>query len=412
MEINIKNQWGIIDGINKGEAKNNSKKFWDNIENGQTLYLPNGTYEFNMIYLRGKDNVELYGEVDANGNLMTTIRFIPVTQTPGEEQFNQHTFLKLDESDSFNIHDLIFDGREAVYEGGVMSENKDATNGILKNLEIRDAFNVSCVIGGLGTQNVTVEDCTVYGQRGWSGDAKAMFLAGDFAEDITFKNCKTYSKSYYNPTTDYSPADHFDSDNGRNIEYHNCVADGTGTPDTRRGVGFWNEAYNENEYHETSSVYYDCTAIKTDGGLAGTENSDVVAHNFTFIECSYTGWAAWARCCGNFELYDSLFDGCASIDGHGEKRGGIAIEGAPYEKFIKIKRNRFINTPIDDPNYDNISLYSPQFNNGVIEIIDNTFDDNVTAITHSNAENPVYVYWNLFEDFSTLHKNEPSTNYI
>lgn len=402
--INIVEDWGIStenylrqDSCNSNDlAIQNSCIFNNNIDNGQELYLPAGTYLFNRIEFKDVDNVEFYGESN------TIIKF----------NNKNHNVFEINNADNFNIHDLIIDGSNTEPDGGIWATG-GATNGVLKNLEIRDAFNVSCVIGGHGTHDVTVEDCTVYGQRGWSGNAKAMFLAGDFAEEITFKNCKTYSKSYYKPSTDYSPADHFDSDNGRNIEYHNCIADGTGTPNTRRGVGFWNEAYNDHEYHETSSTYYNCTAIKTDGGLAGTENSDVVAHNFTFIECSYTGWAVWARGLGNFELYDSLFDGCFSIGPYGIKRGGFIIEGAPDGKFIKFKRNKFINTPPGLPHYDNINLYCPEDYTGDIEIFDNTFDANVTANTGSHAKNPVYVYWNIFEGSdSDLLKHESYTDYV
>lgn len=397
MPIDI-TSWGISES---NSAVSNSKDFNDNIASGQTLYLPEGTYKFNMLYISGKNNVEFYGDPN------TIIKFKDT-----DPQNNQA--LQIKNADNFNVHDLKFDGREAINQGGVwVFEN--STNGILKNLEIRDAAHLSCVIEGQGTQNVTVEDCIVYGQRMWDiTKSKAMILAGGYAEYITFKNCKTYSKSYYNPNTDYSPADHFDSDNGRNIEYHNCVADGTGTPNTRRGVGFWNEAGGENsEDHETSSTYYTCTAIKTGGGLAASENSDVEAHNFTFDHCSSDGWTAWARCCGNFELYDSLFDGCDSIGPSGIRRGGFVIEGAPSGKFIKFKRNKFINTPEGPPHYDNINLYSNVELVGDIEIIDNTFDDNVTANSSSIAKNTVYVHWNIFEGSdSDLLKHESQTNYI
>lgn len=421
--------WGISEN---NTALDNTCIWLDNypsnVSNGDTLCLSKGIYPFNMIYMRNRDDVIFHGDADDNGDPITVIKFEAITGKvkdchcenvdpcpEGSVQWNPiQTFLRTGNMSGFELRDLAFDGRKAEKHGGIWIE-AGSHNSLLNNIHVRDPFNAGITVGSQSNtnpgnvSNITVEDCNVYGQRNWNGDAKAMFLAGGYADGVTFKICKTYSKSYYKPDTDYSPADHFDSDNGRNIEYHNCVADGEGSSG---GVGFWNEA-GPQEDHYSSSTYYNCTAFKTNGGLGSAENSDVKAFNFTFKECSGGGWAAWARCCGNFELYDSLFDGCASIGPHGIKRGGFTIEGAPSGKFIKFKRNTFINTPEGSPNYDNINLYSNEAHTGEIEIIDNTFDDNVTANRDSIAENTVSVHWNIFNGSdSDLLKHENDTNYI
>lgn len=439
MTINIKTEWGIVEnnGDDKDVALQNTCIWLDNypsnVSNGNTLYLPEGIYPFNMIYMRNRDNVIFQGDIDNNGDPITVIKFIAIgggniehcgrsPNWPGNT-----AFLRTGNMSGFEIRDLAFDGSHKNIEshGGIWIE-AGSHNSLLNNIHVRDPFNAGITVGSQSNttpgnvSGITVEDCKVYGQRNWDvNTAKAMFIAGGYAENIIFKNCKTFSKSYYNPNTEYSPADHFDSDNGRNIEYHNCVADGSGTVNNdqnRKGVGFWNEAGPQQD-HETSSTYHDCKAIKTGGGLGSVENSDVIAHNFNFDDCSSDGWAAWARCCGNFELYDSLFDGCASIGQWGIKRGGFTIEGAPKGKSIKFKRNKFINTPEGLPHYDNINLFSgdtePEPHDGDIEIIDNTFDDNVTANPNSEAKNTVYVHWNIFEGSdSDLLKHESQTNYI
>lgn len=427
MAIDI-TSWGIDEN---NSAIDNSCAFKTNYEdlNGPAeLWLPAGIYEFNMMYFIDKDDIEFYGDTNSSGELSTTIKFkAPKPSNSQTKKWcqgsnkvwnNSHCYLEIADADNFNIHDLAFNGLDGGdREAGVWAKD-GATNGTLKNLLVYDAANVSLVIGGGSNTNpahhINVEDCSVYGQRQWDvNNSKAMIIAGGYGYNITFRNCETYSVSPYNNDF-YSPADHFDTDNGTNVEYHNCTADGSGTVNNsqgRKGAGFWNEAGPQSD-HETSSTYYDCTAIETGGGLAGVENSDVEAHNFTFDDCSYYGWAAWARCCGNFELYDSLFDGCAGIGQYGIKRGGFTIEGAPKGKTIKFKRNEFINTPQGFPHYDNINFYSGDEHAGVIEIIDNTFDDNVIANTNSMAKNTVYLYGNTFNGSdSELVKNEGTTNY-
>src|SRR5699024_12835266 len=100
-------------------------------------------------------------------------------------------------------------------------------------------------------------------------NAKAMFLAGENAEHITFENCKTLSRS--KDGTKHSKADHFDSDNARYIQYVNCVANGEGSVG---GAGFWNEVQGSGE---TISSYYGCTIYIKHRRLLISINSNIRA---------------------------------------------------------------------------------------------------------------------------------------
>lgn len=119
MAIDI-TSWGISIGNN---ASTNTDKWNQNIQSGQEVYLPadpgGNPYMFNKINIVGIDNVTFYGDPDSNGNL-PVIKF-------GDDR----NLLKIENADSFNIHDLIFDGRLANNEGGVWAKD-GATNGILK----------------------------------------------------------------------------------------------------------------------------------------------------------------------------------------------------------------------------------------------------------------------------------------
>lgn len=328
--INIVDEWGIS---SDNSAESNSLKFNTNIESGQKLYLPTGIYLFGYMAIFGKRDIEFFGGGD------TEIKFC-----------GGHSYLGIANSRRFAIYDLIFDGSKSDFEGGVWVEDGNV-NGLLKNLSVYDAHSVSCVIGNRSkfnpTYDIFVEDCDVFGQRNWDGNAKAMFLAGGYSYNVTFDNCRTHSLS---PRTGlYSPADHFDTDNADAI-YLGCVADGRAyNGDGRRGVGFWNEAGGPNSPdHETHSIYRNCVTIETRGGLGVGENSTVVAHNFVFSNSSKMGWAVWSL--GNkakTELHNSLFDGSYSKRGYQE--GGVQVRSGT----VLLKNNEFKNMG----GY-NVSLYS------------------------------------------------------
>lgn len=253
-----------------------------------------------------------------------------------------------------------------------------------------DAEGVSLVVGNKTKSNpahhVDVEDCTVYGQRMWGGNEKAMILAGGYGHDIKFKNCNTYSVSPNNNDF-YSPADHYDTDNATNVEYHNCTANGSGTVNNsqnRKGKGFWNEAGGPNSPdHETSATYYNCEAIQTGGGLGVTENSSVEAHNFNFNNCGPFGWAA--RCQGfdaNFEIYDSTFDDCD--EPVGTRKGGVHFSSGDGV----VENCTFIN----NSNGYNVSFYTEETNSDItVTLENNSFDRGAESLNSSKGTGTIYI---------------------
>ncbi len=417
--INIKTQWGIIEKDNCAQntcALQNSCAFLSNFEdlNGPAeLYLPVGTYEFNTIFFTDKDDIEFYGDTNANGEPTTIIKFKALDggegmwcedQGSNKEWHRGHVYLEIRNADNFNIHNLAFDGKNGgFHEGGVQAHN-GSINGTLKNLTVYDAANVSLVVGGTSKTNpahhVDVEDCTVYGQREWSGRSKAMILAGGYGYNITFKNCGTYSVSPYNSDY-YSPADHYDTDNATNVEYHNCTADGTGydeEEDGRQGVGFWNEAGGStpvSDDHVTSSTYYGCIAIKTAGGLGVAENSSVKAYNFYFDECSAFGWTAWSRSDqSTLEIYNSTFDKCYSQGDPAEGHSPYLEGGVHFENGDGVVEDcTFINTP-DIPNEDefNVSFFTGAEGSFVtVTLENNTFDRGAKSHGVSEGSGDIYI---------------------
>lgn len=229
------------------------------------------------------------------------------------------------------------------------------------------------------TYKITVEDCEVWGQREWSGNAKASFLAGGGADNITFKNCTAYRVGFYDSTPD-SPADLFDTDDATNVEYRNCTAVGTDNENIRKGADFWNEGE-----QEASSEYWDCTAIKTGGGLAAAQESTAIAHNFYFDECSWGGWAAWSHGGNaNLEIYNYTFDNCYSTGDPPYLEGGVHFDDGDGV----VKDCTFINTP---DGY-NVSFYTPtQGSNITVLLENNTFDRGAKSHGISDGSGNIYI---------------------
>ncbi len=302
-------------------------------KNQVRLILPAGEFNFDLLEI-GRPEILLDGlEFKGAGIGKTIIKF----------SFNEHTGLLTQYLSNFTISDISIDGTQAKFEGGFWVRG-NCTNGRVERLEIYNAHDVSCVISGPNTSYITVRDCQVYNQRNFDGNSKAMFLAGDAAQYVTFDNCHSFSKSKNGES--FSVADHFDTDNALYVNYFNCIANGEGS---RGGVGFWNEG--EGEGLKSVSSYYGCTAYKTYGGLATTENAVAKAYGMNFVQCSQFGWTVWSK--GNYPyglltLTGGFFKNCGS-DLQNRKYGGIHIEGNTI-----INNCQFEDTP---ENCFNISFY-------------------------------------------------------
>jgi hypothetical protein len=196
------------------------------------------------------NGIEFFGA----GTDKTILKF-----TDNSSSTQNHNYFSCAKLKNFKLSNFSIDGRDS-YVGALYIDG-GCQDGVVERINVYDSGHVSIVVGnrtGLETQNILVRDCLVKGQRQWTADSKAMFLAGDKVKFVTFENCRTYSKKYY--SEGYSVADHFDSDDAQFIKYINCTTNGEGSVN---GYGFWNEGEG---YGKTSSSYYGCTAYKQKEG--------------------------------------------------------------------------------------------------------------------------------------------------
>lgn len=337
-----------------------------------TLKLPTGIYHFNHLDIT--PNVLVNGlQFIGEGKQNTIIKIHQASTGVINGAFhvsNLHNFVIKD----FTIENEISDNNGS-REGGIYLLDRRGTgntdfglqDGLLENIEIINAREVSCVLIGDKTSNITVRNCVIRGQREWNvSTSKAMFLAGEEASFITFENCRTYST--YDGFS--SPADHYDSDNATNISYINCVADGTGSTG---GVGFWNEC-NEAD-GQTSSYYLNCTTIQTWGGLGVTENSTVNAVNMHFLNsCDNSikgGWTVWTnKINGTISPHLTLNGAILEYDQNQRPINIIADStsfkygGIHLETGATISNCRFINMPTGTYN---ISFFSANLDGSDLE---------------------------------------------
>jgi len=314
-EINI-NLWGVKPTNSSAENTRSFTYFFDKeltsstTSNPLTLNFGSGTYAFDLL--------EIGRSYKTINNLH--LKGVGIGKTILKFSGNEHTFLYLHHLTNFIVSDLSINGAGAKFEGGLWVR-ESCRHGIVERVEVYDAHDVSCVVSGPDTSHITIRDCTVYNQRNFTGNSKAMFLAGDTAEFVTFENCHTFSQS--KDKKHNSVADHFDTDDAKYVNYLYCTANGEGS---QGGVGFWNEG--EGEGIKAISTYYGCTAYKTHGGLATSENSVVKAYGMNFIQCSAFGWTVWSKGLhphSSLSLDGGYFKGCGSAVTN-NRDGGIHVE--------------------------------------------------------------------------------------
>lgn len=317
---------GLIEGDDVQNASLNTSRFNEFI----SVVLDNPNYELSSLKLKLPSGIFYFHTLD-----IAPLSQIEGIQLVGEGR--QNTIIKIKQEvngsngglhisnlKNFVISDFTIENIDG-NEGGLHINNREDNNvytseGLVENVEIIEANNLSCVVEGENVSYIQVKNCIVRNQKVWNGsESKAMFLAGEGAEFVTFESCQTFSSLR---------ADHYDTDNAQFVKYINCTADGTGSS---RGVGFWNEG--EGTDDETSSFYTNCTTINTWGGLGVTEKSLVVAQNMHFINSAGDGWTIISqRSDDSYLSLDGIIIDNVGIDSEaknmisGYRKGGIHIE--------------------------------------------------------------------------------------